>query len=167
MPDAAYIEIPLRRRDGSIRAHAVIDVEDEHLAVYRWCMHVCGYATRHLRLPDGQKTAVLLHRAVLGLVPGDGVQGDHIDRDRLNCRRSNLRVVTDGQNKQNVPSTAGSSSRYRGVSWNGRRGKWEAEVTLNYVHHHLGRFDDEQEAAAVAQAWRLANMPYTVEGSQP
>lgn len=162
MPDAAYIRIPLRRRDGTIKAHAIIDVEDAHLAVHRW--HLSGgYAKRSLHHAGGRQQTVWLHRAILGLTPGDGVEVDHIDGNGLNCRRENLRVATHAQNVQNVPSHAGSSSRYRGVSWNSRRGKWKAQAQLNGVVHTLGRFDDEQEAAAVVQAWRLAHMPFTVE----
>jgi len=162
MPAEDYIEIPLRRRDGSLRAHAVIDAEDAHLAVHRWHLHCNGYAARTLWLPGGKRRAVLLHRAILGLTFGDGVEVDHIDGDPLNCRRSNLRVVTHAQNGQNVPSQAGSSL-YRGVTWHKADQKWKAQAHLGGVNHYLGSFDDEQEAAAAAQAWRIINMPFTVE----
>ena len=82
-PDS--IRIPLHARDGSIRAHAVIDECDAHFATHRWRLHSAGYAKGRI---DGQDA--LLHRAILGLARGDGLEVDHIDGDKLNCRRSNL-----------------------------------------------------------------------------
>lgn len=43
----------------------------------------------------------LFHRWLLGLSPGDGWVGDHINRDVLDCRRSNLRVVTPAASNLN------------------------------------------------------------------
>ena len=48
-----------------------------------------------------------LHREVLGLTPGDGLETDHRNGDRLDNRRSNLRVATRAQNAQNVPARSG------------------------------------------------------------
>lgn len=161
MPDESYLRIPLRRRDGTIRAHAIIDAEDAHLAVHRWSLDR-GYAKRNLPRAGGKQRLVLLHREVLGLAPGDGHEVDHIDGDRLNCRRSNMRIATHAQNGQNRASRPGSSP-YRGVSWETRRGKWLAQAMLNGVKHNLGCFDDELEAAAVARAWRTSHMTFTNE----
>lgn len=162
MPDVPYIEIPLRRRDGTIRGHAIIDAADAHLTIHRWHLNG-GYARRQVPRPGGSPQTVWLHRAILGLTPGDGVQADHIDRDPLNCRRANLRIVTHAENQQNCASKPGSSSRYRGVGWHKTGGKWTARARLNGIQHYLGLFDDEEEAAAAVSAWRLAHMPYTVE----
>jgi hypothetical protein len=39
------------------------------------------------------------------------------------------------------------ASKYRGVSWNKRSNKWQAEIRFDGKKHYLGRFEDEQEAA--------------------
>lgn len=155
--------MPLRTKDGSVRAYALIDDEDAVLAQYRWSLDSKGYAARTLPRGVGERRRELLHRVVLGLSPGDGLECDHVNGNRLNCCRSNLRVVTRHQNMQNFPSQRGSISRYRGVTWDMNRGKWIAQACINRKKFFLGRFDDEEEAARVAQDFRVANMTHTNE----
>src|SRR5688572_13204571 len=79
-PDGS-VGIPLRAQDGSIRAWAIVDASDADFASqWLWCL-VEGYAARTVYPDDGRYT-VKLHRALLGLVPGDGLEGDHISRDK-------------------------------------------------------------------------------------
>lgn len=99
-----------------------------------------------------------LHRWVLGLAPRDGKIGDHINRDRLDCRRVNLRATTWSGNSANV--RARGISGFRGV-YPQRNGRWMARGNRpNYGGAvHLGTYDSAEEAAAVAHAWRIANLP--------
>jgi hypothetical protein len=159
MQDADYSRIPLYYRNGPIRAYALIDRSDEEQARYRWSFHD-GYAIRYTHA-NGFQQGVLLHREILGLAYGEKRQADHINGDRLDCRRSNLRVVTHAQNMQNRVAYKGSTSRHRGVSFD--RGKWRATVVLDRKQYYLGRFDDEEEAAAAASAFRREHMPFTTE----
>lgn len=152
------MKIPLRNARGEIRVYALIDEEDAWLGEYRWHVGPKGCVVRTVHYRDGRDT-IYLHRVLAG-VPG--LQVDHINRDRLDNRRLNLRAVTCAQNSQNVPSYGGSSS-YRGVSWDKQYQRWRASVQVNGRLHHLGRFTSEQEAAGVARAWRLENMSHTVE----
>jgi hypothetical protein len=151
--------IPLRARDGSIRAHATIDEQDAHLAEHRW--HLSNGYVRRSDYSDGRRD-LLLHRVILGLTPGDGLQGDHIDGNPLDCRRSNLRVATNAQNTQNQRA-AGGSSRHRGVAWHKATGKWSAQVRIQGRLVYLGLFADEAAAAEAARVYRLAHMPFTNE----
>lgn len=151
--------IPLRARDGSIRAHAIIDEQDAHLAEHRW--HLAGrpnsrYVVRNI--PGERGKTVALHREIMGLAPGDRREVDHENGDRLDYRRANLRIVTHRQNAQNVRSRGGSS-RHRGVSWDAARGRWQARAG----RRHVGRFDDEQEAADAAAEHRREHMTHTNE----
>lgn len=161
MDDAVHI--PLRARDGSIRAYAVVDAADaEWVNRWRWSLSADGYAYR-VTTADGRKRKVRLHRVILGLTRGDGYDGDHINRDRLNNRRSNLRKLGRGENAQNQTSARGASSGFRGVSWDHNSGKWRASIRVDGRLRHLGRFVSEIEAAAVARKARLQLMPFTVE----
>jgi hypothetical protein len=156
--DDSICEIPLYARDGSVRAYTRVDPEDWFaLARYRWCM--CeGYAFSR------RSGLGLMHRAIMGLQPGDHRLVDHKDRDRLNNRRNNLRVTDDVGNGQNTPPRIGTS-RYRGVHWNNSRRRWIACAQISGRKHHVGYFTDEDSAGAAAAAFRAAYMPFSDEAS--
>lgn len=158
MQDAAYI--PLRARDGSIRAHAIVDATDyDRLSRWRWTLRPDGYVYRRSK----REGSVYLHRQLLGLRRGDALFGDHINGDRLDNRRANLRAVTPAESQQNRPSNRRVTSRFRGVSWHAHTRKWRAQVQLDGKSHYLGVFEREEDAAAAAAAFRRAHMPFTTE----
>jgi hypothetical protein len=156
--------IPLRARDGSIRAHALIDAADVPLVEpWSWSLTSAGYAARGITV-DGRVRQIMLHRQILGLRSGDELDGDHINRDRLDCRRENLRVLPhagrpNSQNMTRPPKT----SAYRGVSWAAKRGQWVAQVRADGRVIHLGYFGDEHDASEAARAARRRFMPYAVD----
>lgn len=154
--------VPLQRGD-SILAYAVIDAADvEWASRWRWTLDDKGYAERSNRI-NGRSQHIRLHRELLGLTHGDGFEGDHINRDRLDNRRSNLRAIPLAGNRQNKSSHHNSSSKYRGVSWAPDRRKWRASITDHGKRIHLGQFSDEQTAAEAARAARSRLMPYAVD----
>jgi hypothetical protein len=119
-----------------------------------------GYARRNAQV-EGKKTTVLMHREILGLVPGDGLQVDHINGNRLDNCRENLRICTHAQNHQNYHTRL-----YRGVAWCAARNRWQAQAKLDGKNHWLGYFATEEEAAAVAAAWRRQHMPYSSDARE-
>jgi hypothetical protein len=145
-------EIALKARDGTLRAVALVDDKDyDRVVVHRWRLNSHGYALMGVDHP------VTLHRFVLELGPEDP-QVDHINRDRLDCRRGNLRLATTPQNCQNV-TARGGTSRLRGVSWDRARGKWVAR----YGQRTLGRFDTEEAAGRTAAAFRRDHVLFSEE----
>lgn len=157
--DGEIALVPLTRKDGTIRAYAIVDAADATWAdQWNWHLTHYGYARRS----DGSQK-IWLHRDLIGLVPNDGQDVDHKDRDRLNCRRSNLRVVPYGKNQQNMPSMPGASSSHRGVHWNARGQKWCAQIYINGRSRQIGTFATELEAAEAARSARLNLMPYAVD----
>mgnify|MGYP002394429318 FL=1 len=76
---------------------------------------------------------------------------------------SNLRIISIKDNNQNRANQKGARSRYRGVHWDKQKRKWRAEHYLNGRRYHLGFFDSEDEAGAVAARWRKQNMPLARE----
>lgn len=157
---AKILLIPLRRRDGLVRDYAMIDRADAQLAEHRWYLGTRGYALRQVKIPGRNSSrAVFMHREVLGLVQGDGRQADHVNRDKLDNRRMNLRVVTCGENQQNRVGTRALSG-VRGVHWIGNRGKWAARVKVNGRMVVRGYFDTVEEAAVVAERLRAELHPY-------
>lgn len=152
------MRIPLRARDGSVRAYAIVDAEDfERFGQLRWSLHSQGYAYRNVGKP---RRNVLLHRAIMGLEYGDRREVDHENRDRLDCRRENLRVVTGAANRQNVASR-GKGSRFRGVArWRGTR--WQATGRAGGRSVWLGVHENELDAARAAEAFRRERMPFAL-----
>lgn len=80
--------------------------------------------------------------------PPKGMVVDHINGNPLDNRRENLRVCTQSQNIFNKKaSTPGITSKYRGVSWDKRRGKWKCVITKNGKQIQIGRYETEKGAA--------------------
>lgn len=144
------------------------DADAETFGEWTWKLKDGRYAVRYSG-KGGTSTfrTHRLHREILGLPPkrtsADGREGDHVDGDTLNNRRSNLRVVTHQENMENQRPNRGTSSRYRGVHWNKERRKWHVQVEAAGERHYLGLFDTEQEAADAASDFRLQHMPFTNE----
>jgi hypothetical protein len=160
--DDGSARIPLYARDGNVVGYSTVDAADAAV-LDRWTWRLTlGYAKRG-QMIDGQFRHILMHRAILGLTHGDGLEGDHINRDKLDNRRENLRIVTPHGQKQNVPSRRNSSSRFRGVSFFKRTGRWIAHVRVNGKSMHLGYFATELEAADAARIGRSRFMPYAID----
>jgi hypothetical protein len=150
------VEIALYAHGGIVVAHARVDDEDAALALLRWNISGGGYATRGHKSRSG---SIYMHRQILGLT--DSRQHvDHINGDKLDNRRSNLRVGTQALNNQNRPGQLNAASRFRGVSLDPKTGKWLASVTVDGVAHNLGRFRQEVDAAQAADEFRLLVMPF-------
>ena len=127
----------------------VIDAIDVPLvSPYRWHRGAGGYAQASTR--DGSDRKVWMHRVILGIADQSAavIQGDHIDGDRLNNRRSNLRAVTPAQNAQNAVRP--NRRQWRGVTQDKRTGRWKAMVTVNRKIISGGWFSTPEEAREVA-----------------
>lgn len=163
--DASVTFIPLWGRGGIIRGYTAVDPADAAWAMqWHWSLGR-GYARRTVTGPQGRQ--VFLHRELLGLPRVyDGIQGDHRNRDRLDNRRCNLRAVTPEINGHNRSARRGSSSRYRGVTWNRRLQRWCAMAGVTGSARYLGSYATELDAARAAAQWRAAHMPGTIENPE-
>lgn len=130
--------IPLTRGQVTL----VDDADYARLRRWRWRFTSNGYAARTVHR-DGKTTTVLMHRFLLGAQPGQTV--DHIDGNRLNNTRANLRLVTPIQNQQNRKITTRSRSGFKGVTASGSR--WLARIHVDGRQIHLGYHDTAQQAA--------------------
>lgn len=154
--------VPLWSIDGRIRAYAIVDEVDADLVMpYRWSLGGTGYAVHTVY---GTNHSIYMHREILGLFDGDdGRQVDHKNRNRLDNRRSNLRVVTLAQNLQNRNVRLGTSSSYRGVHWDTGSQRWRCSVTVDGKVCWRGSFLSEEEAHRAVTAARRLYMPYSMD----
>lgn len=119
---------------------AIVDDEDfELVSRYKW--HTMAskdkshiYAASRLRM----------HRLIIDAPPDMFV--DHINGDTLDNRRCNLRLCTNAQNQQNTGSRGGSS-RYKGVSFNKKSGKWIGAFLFEGRRYYCGLWDSEDDCA--------------------
>lgn len=146
---------------------ALVDDEDAELAQFfgpwrlQWHTHDRSKIKAAVA-KISQQHSVLLHRLVLGLVGVSTPLVDHINRNPLDCQKSNLRLATQAQNLQNRSPRGNRNNRsgYRGVRLASNKKAWEASHRLDGVTHHIGRFPTAEEAGAAAAAWRAEHMPF-------
>lgn len=137
-------EIPLVNGKGV----ALVDDEDFALvSACRWRLHNNGYAITNAR--NGARGATLfMHRLILTLA--DGEQTDHVNGNKLDNRRENLRRCTAAENSRNQRKwTTDRTSQYKGVYWSNTRRRWTARITVNGRLLQVGSSQYEL-AAAVA-----------------
>lgn len=105
---------------------ALVSEEDEAtVRQFRWYLSN-GYAF--------SQRAGMLHNFLMGTVP-DGFQVDHINRDKLDNTRENLRVVTVSENLLNRPVYKNSQSGFRYVNWREDRARWVGKPPGNPRRH--------------------------------
>lgn len=109
-----------------------------------------GYASWTNRTDPSAQKATGMHRYIMNTP--EGMHTDHINGDRLDNRRANLRICTQGENNRNMNRDSRGTSRFTGVYFDKRIGKWRAAVRANGKRHHLGCFCSEVEAVKVRDA---------------
>lgn len=108
----------------------------------------------------GKGRKVAMHRLVLDLWNDDGRDVDHIDGDNLNNQKSNLRIVTHSQNLHNTGKMVRGilTSKYKGVSWHKKAGKWQVYLCVKGHRIYGGLFTDEICAARKANELMLQHI---------
>ncbi len=126
---------------------AVIDDADfESVSQFKWCATVAGYAVRNLKI-GGVKKMQLLHRFITCAPPDKQV--DHINMDRLDNRRCNLRVCSNAENNRNKKAHIDSSTGIKGVFWCKRRRKFYSQIMKDGKKKFLGYSDTKEGAAGL------------------
>lgn len=118
----------------------VSDEDFEALNEFKWYAQKrwnTFYAVRSIRLENGKRTTIRMHREILCLTDSK-IQGDHQDRNGLNNQRDNLRIATNQQNQWNRNA--------KGYSLHEASQKFQAYIRLNGNRKHLGCFKTELEA---------------------
>ena len=141
--DVTLNRIPLHGNDSTLRGYASVSPEDyEELNKYSWYLTSHGYVMRRETIAPNKSKLLYMHRAVMR--PEKGMLVDHIDNDRTNNTRDNLRVCNPRQNVGNARTKVGVSG-YRGVSPRGIGGV--AAIHNDDRKRHLGSFATKEAAA--------------------
>lgn len=130
---------------------ALIDHDDlKNVAKYKWKLEK-GYAVTMLNWYEGGKRrgkTTRMHQLIIN--PAEGLVTDHINMDKLDNRKENLRLVTPQQNMWNKKTSRKTpSSIYKGVSYCKQTNKWKVSLTIDGKCKTLGRFREEADAAMV------------------
>lgn len=131
-------EIPLSQGKVAI----VCACDYDWLMQWKWHLDGAGYAQC--------RTQGLMHRLIIQAPAAKQV--DHINANRLDNRRSNLRLCTAQQNTQNKLKSRFSRSKYKGVQPAKYGSRWKAFIAINKVYTYLGTFDTELDAALAYDA---------------
>ena len=138
--------ICLEGKNGERKGLAWIDLEDlERVKEWSWCLHQ-GYVNTNI-----SGYTVGLHLFILKRIDtNDGLEVDHIDRNKLNNRKVNLRLVSHRVNLKNTNIYSNNTSGCTGVSWDKKGNCWRAAITDNKGKIlRLGSFKDKEGAIAV------------------
>ena len=132
--------IPLLRGGVSL-----VDIADyEAVSAFPWRLNSKGYVM-YSYVEDGKRHEVYLHRLIMKPIRGQVV--DHLDHDKLNNRRSNLRCCTVQENLRNRRRFSNNECGFKGVTaW---RGKWLARIYVDDQAIRLGVYDDLKTAGQV------------------
>jgi hypothetical protein len=133
-------KIELRGKHGKGKFAIVSDEDYEHLSKYKWHVNK-GYPERSENIGGGKILHVKMHKEILN--QPKGYVADHINGDKLDNRRENLRICTQGENAKNKRLSKVNTSGFKGVSLDKKSGKWSAYVS----NKHIGYFDDIETAA--------------------
>lgn len=145
-----YSKIALKNKDKEIVDYAIIDNENLlSVSEYGWCKTVEGYANGTIN-----KKPIRMHQFIIGKAP-IGQIIDHINGNKLDNRRINLRFATKSQNGQNIKKQENTSSQYKGVCFNISSNKWLSGSRMNCKAIRLGVFDTEIEAAKMYDTFVL------------
>lgn len=148
-----YAEIKLYDKDLKEKARAIIDLDDiERCKPYKWTLRNDNYVAtkkdyKHIKL----------HRFIANTP--EGMHTDHINKDRLDNRKSNLKVCTQQVNNKNKGKYKSNKSGYRGVDKRVFKDRvvYDSGIRFEGTSRYLGRFKTLEEAI---QARREGEMKF-------
>lgn len=114
----------------------------EKLKNYCWYENTLGYAASK---DYGAKKCILFHVTAFPNCPR-GLVRNHIDGNKLNNQRKNIRVIPQEKNCKNQVREKATSSGRNGVSFDSHKKKWNSYITLNGNRKNLGYFQNLDDA---------------------
>lgn len=146
----------------------VDDSDFAELSKSRWYVSL-GYAVRGTKAEHTKNggTTERMHRIILGLAAGgkDPRMVDHINGDRLDNRRENLRICSNAENGRNRGAQRNNSSGLKGVMWHPQSRKWRARLHADGRSFSLGLHETPELAhQAYAEACKRLHGEFAKAG---
>jgi hypothetical protein len=136
-----FAEVTLYNRKNEEVGKTLVDLDDlEKVKDIKWYLKKDGYAI---------SCFTSLSHFILDFNSTPNLVVDHINRNRLDNRKSNLRIVDCRQNTINRSKQYDNTSGIVGVCWDKEKNKYRAFITLYHKIHFLGYFDDIKEAEKI------------------
>lgn len=120
---------------------------------HTWGIDTNGYVYTNIK-----RKKVYLHRFLLN-APSE-LFVDHINHDKSDNRRSNLRLCTHQENNMNQRIFDRGTSKYKGVFYDKRYNVWLSRISVNNISLYLGTYYNERDAAI---AYNTAAIKYYKE----
>ena len=138
--ESTYVKLELlgRAKDLEQNYFLISTVCLEKILRHNWYLDSNGYPITYT---GRSKT---LHKNLLGKQQ-KGYVIDHINRNKLDNRLENLRIITSRENSYNRTKSSTSNNKYKGVIK--RNNKYIASITKDGIRKEIGGFDTEEEAA--------------------
>ena len=132
------------RCNNKLTHEVLIDTEDLELVKWitgSWVVNSDGYVVGSF-----YGRPLYLHRLVMKQLNAIYQEIDHINHNKLDNRKSQLRIVTRSENQQNRRINKNNNSGVTGVYYDPEAKKWIARITTNNKRIHLGIFDNKDDA---------------------
>lgn len=131
-------KIELYNNKYEVIAHAIIDTEDIDTVIGRRWKLCDGYAVA------SRPQTIGMHRLILNAPIG--IEVDHINRNRLDNRKENIRLASRFENARNMGIRKNNSTGVIGVYFDKRRSSWYSQIHIEGKTIHLGCFADKEDA---------------------
>jgi predicted hydrolase (HD superfamily) len=132
---------------------AIIDNDDyEYINQFKWRMSSQGYAQSHTRNKETNKYKTTLMHRVINNTPAE-LLTDHINHNKLDNRKVNLKTATPLQNQHNRLKHKNNKSGYNGIFWYEKYKYWQVQCG----RHHIGQYKNLKDAI---KARKIAESQY-------
>ena len=139
--------------NGTAHIVSVDDDDWENVSKHKWHVQIRDGKVEAVKTNvrrNGKQTGPKLHQLIMGPVPPEYANIDHIDRNPLNNCRTNLRFATWSEQQLNKGMQRNNTSGVKGVYWNKAANKWQVQIDCKYVGYYT-TFEKACEARVQAE----------------
>lgn len=130
---------------------AIVDsCQYEEISKHKWCF-LNGYAVRNKHIKGVKSPKMIYMHRQIAETP-DGMETDHINGNKLDNRKSNLRICLHSQNGKNLKLSKANKTGFKGVDLHSQNKNFRAQIMCDGKLVHLGCFKTAEEAGAAYSA---------------